>query len=168
MESENANQKLRDYITTAVKNGISQESIISTLLAKGWLVSEIKNELIVSGSVIDSDFVITDAKKRKARFAIVSPVLFVFALALFFIGQGILSILLSFSGLVLGVIGVRSKKKGYAVSGIILNFLALVFVVFTIGLVVYMTETGKFPFSDNPLSEQDKIDFGISEISNGE
>jgi hypothetical protein len=165
MENENVNQELRYYVDTAVKRGISQESIVNTLLSKGWLRSEIKNELIMNGNTIDGDVAVTGAEKRKEWFAVASVVLFVLAVVLYFIGQAIFSALLFFSGLVLGVIGVKSKRNVYATFGIVLNFLALAIIAFLVGSVIYMIKTDKFPLTGEKLTEQQKIDFGINDIS---
>lgn len=165
METENTNQRFKDYVKSALRSDIKQESIVNTLLAKGWLLSEISSELSIIRNTVVDDGVANEGGNRRTLFAIASVVLFTLAVVAWFINP-LFSLLFSFSGFVVGIIGVRSKKKIYAVFGIILNSLTLVVIVFLVGSFVYMTKTGKNLLTGDTLSEQDKINLRINETVN--
>jgi len=157
-DSEQAAQALQRYVDAEIRVRTTPESLRATLLARGWLSSEIEVAMAHSGvtGVINTKSV---QVTRKNWVAIVSIPLFIFGVGAYFL-NGFVAMLCFFSGFVFGIIGVRSNKKWLAITGIVLNTLALLLVSALFAAVFYVYTTGNAPFGKH-FTEQEWVNLGF-------
>lgn len=95
-----------------------------------------------------------------SSYSLFSIIIFVLAVVSFFINS-LFAVFVVIIGIIFGIIGTKTKKRGLAVTGIIVNIIALIFFLIAI-LAYYFLEVKRInPFTGVPLTAEELREFEI-------
>jgi len=139
------NQQLLDYIKQQLSQGVSREVISSNLLSQGWQQQDINEAFSATEnkSVIAQPNVMTDDASKNGK-ATTSLVLGIIGLVAWFIP--LIGAPITIIGLISGIKGLKSLKRGLATAGIILCSLGLLATVINASIGAYQGVTGQNSF----------------------
>ncbi|MBI2042479.1 MAG: DUF4190 domain-containing protein [Candidatus Nealsonbacteria bacterium] len=138
------NQQILDYITQQLQQGVSREIISSNLISQGWQQQDVKEAFSqATGQDItmqgNESFNTGDAKKNgKATTGLVLGIIGLIAWFIPIIGAPITII-----GLIFSIKGLKSLKRGVAITGIVLCSIGLLATIINASIGAYMGATGQ-------------------------
>jgi len=139
-----ANQQLLDYIKQQLQQGVSREIITNNLISQGWQQSHINEAFSQSSgqsftAQVNPSFDVGDASKNgKATTSLVLGIIGLIAWFIPLIGAPITII-----GLIFGIKGLKSLKRGVAIAGIVLCSIGLFATVVNASIGAYQGATGQ-------------------------
>jgi len=142
------NQQLLDYIKQQLQQGVSREIITNNLISQGWQQSDVNDafsqatgqNISMQGS---ANFDTGDASKNgKATTGLVMGIIGLIAWFIPIIGAPITII-----GLIFGIKGLKSLKRGVAITGIVLCSIGLLATIVNASMGAYHGVTGQNYFN---------------------
>lgn len=150
------NQQLLDYIKQQTQQGASREIITSNLISQGWQQSDVNEAFSQSAGqgfstqVSQSFDAGGDASKNgKATTGLVLGIIGLIAWLIPLIGAPITII-----GLIFGIKGLKSLKRGVAIAGIVLSSIGLFATIVNASIGAYQGATGQNYFINKFLNKE--------------
>jgi hypothetical protein len=153
------NQVIQQYITNAKSNGQDDLSIRNNLLSSGWTPDEVDAAFVATGSfsTVPSAGIGRTKANYYAKWALV---LAGATLVLFFVWAPS-TLLTTFAGIVVSIMGLRSSHKVMAISALLFFLLYSAFTALLAYTFLHVTNTQTWPFSNEPLTTEELLDFGL-------
>lgn len=152
-----ANQQLLDYIKQQLQQGVSREIISNNLISQGWQQSDVNEAFSQTtgqnfSTQINPSFEVGDAtKNRKATTGLVLGIIGLIAWFIPLIGAPITII-----GLIFSIKGLKSLKRGMAITGIVLCSIGLFATIVNASIGAYQGATGQNWFVNKFLSKENQ------------
>jgi len=150
-----ANQQLLDYIKQQLQQGVSQEIISNNLISQGWQQSDVNEAFSQTtgqnfSTQTNSSFDVGDATKNgKATTGLVLGIVGLIAWFIPLVGAPITII-----GLIFGIKGLKSLKRGMAIAGIVLCSIGLLASIVNASIGAYMGATGQHSIVNKILNKE--------------
>ena len=138
------NQQMLDYIKQQLQQGVSREIISNNLISQGWQQSDVNEAFSQTtgqnfSTQVNSGFTVGDATKNGR--ATTGLVLGIIGLVAWFIP--IIGTPITIIGLVFGIKGLKSLKRGVAIAGIVLSSIGLFATIVNASIGAYQGATGQ-------------------------
>jgi len=150
-----ANQQLLDYIKQQTQQGVSREIITSNLISQGWQQSDVNEAFSQSSgqgfSTQESQCFATGGDASKNGKATTGLVLGIIGLITWFIP--LIGAPITIIGLIFGIKGLKSLKRGVAIAGIVLSSIGLFATIVNASIGAYQGATGQNYFVNKFLNK---------------
>lgn len=147
-----ANQQLLDFIKQQLQQGVGREAIRNNLLNQGWQLQDLNEAfLIIDGGIQQYQSFSSSGTATKTGKAKASLVLGIIGLIAWFIP--LVGAPITITGLILGIKGLKSLKRGMAVAGVVLSTIGLVATIANFSIGVYLGVTGQHDLANKLLNQ---------------